>query len=44
MLTENIGEKPLEMENNNTDLLKINYSDYFHNDNDTKENDGEGKW
>lgn len=43
MLTENIGEKPLEMENNNTELLKINYSDsnYFHKDNETtKENDG----
>ncbi|KAL5278244.1 hypothetical protein ACFFRR_003098 [Megaselia abdita] len=41
MLTENSGEKPLEMENNNTDeLLKINYSDYFHKDNEAKENDG----
>lgn len=42
MLTENSGEKQLEeeMENNNTELLKLSYSDYFNADNEAKENDG----
>lgn len=48
MLKENISEgnrsqeiKEQKMENNNTEeLLKINYSDYFHKDNEVKENDG----